>query len=170
LMWGHVISGRLNFLVGLGPQFTVLSTYAPVTLTPSLKFPPCTLVSLTVECPESDVRISAAGRVGLRYLFSKGSVSLAYEHFLTNGSGFFAGAESDIVRFNVERQLGRIWTMNTGVGYSRNSRVSQLSPAEQEVCTATASCPGTSSNIYHNAHAGVTFSRNFGRNFHAFAT
>jgi len=173
LMWGHRISGRMDFLIGAGPQFLqVYNLLTPVNIPTSADtVPPCqiggTLTNPVLECPTNSLRVSVAGRASLRYRFPKVSLDLTYEHFLTSGSGFFAGAESDIATLSASRRLGRIWTGFSDIGYSRNSRVlpSTCSPGE-----SGASCPGVSANIYQYGFAGLGLRRNFGRNFKAFAS
>jgi hypothetical protein len=105
VMWGHRVSGRMDFLVGAGPQITVLSQNVP-------GFPSST-----------DHRLTAAGQASLRYRFPKTSLLLSYERFTTNGSGIFPGAESDIARVNVSRPLTRVWSVFADGGYAHNSRV-----------------------------------------------
>lgn len=182
LMWGHRISGRMDFLIGAGPQFTQidgLPTVVPST-SQNLNNPLC-LVGITsqgpqVECPENDFRISTAGRASLRYRFPKVSLDLSYDHYLTSGSGFFAGAESDIVHLAANRPLGRAWSAFSDIGYSRNSRVSSLTVQELAACTVSSTnpnpppCPGTLANTYEFGYAGVGVRRKFGRNFQAYAS
>ncbi|MGA8441202.1 MAG: hypothetical protein WB714_23465 [Candidatus Sulfotelmatobacter sp.] len=163
LLWGHRISGRMDFLVGAGPQFTEINhLLTPVSSLPS---PPtgCVPPSAPTECPTNDLRINASGRARLRYQFPKVSLYASYEQFLTSGSGFFAGAETDIASLGATRPLGRIWSLSTDLGYSRNSRVTP------ETCS-TQNCPGVSANVYHYGFAGVSLHRMFGRNFHVFAS
>jgi hypothetical protein len=137
LMWGHRISGRMDFVIGVGPQFTQLSDLG------------------------NDVRISAAGRAELRYQFPKTLLDASYGHFLTAGSGFFAGAESDIARFSASRPLTRKWTGFTDIGYSRNSRVLPTTcPFGQLI---SGQCPGVAGNVYKYGFAGAGVRRNFGR-------
>src|ERR1022692_1049615 len=151
VMWGHRISGRMDFLIGAGPQFTQINMLTPVQdpLNPDHTFPPCVIGSiqptLVVDCPANDLRIAAAGRASLRSRFPKVSLDLSYEHYITSGSGFFAGAESDIARLTASRPLGRIWTVTSDIGYSRNSRVL---PVNCPSGSNAASCPGVSANIY----------------------
>ena len=169
LMWGHRISGRMDFLIGAGPQFTQLNHVPAVVtnLTSADTIPPCEVSDGTLECPTNDFRLGVAGRASLRYRFPKVSLDLTYDHYLTSGSGFFAGAESDIARLSATRPLGRIWSAFSDIGYSRNSRVTPLT------CTAgstTAGCPGVSANVYQYGFAGLGLRRNFGRNFKAFAS
>jgi hypothetical protein len=111
-----------------------------------------------------------------RYKFPKVSLEAAYDHYLTSGSGFFAGAESDIARVSVSRPLNRIWSVYSDIGYSRNSRVSSLTTSELAGCSPSltnptpAPCPGTSANVYQYGFAGAGVHRMFGHSFHAFAS
>ncbi|MGA7220337.1 MAG: hypothetical protein WBX38_18620 [Candidatus Sulfotelmatobacter sp.] len=169
LMWGHRISGRMDFLISAGPQFTQIDNIpTPVTgtLTQADTIPPCTIsASFQLECPTNDFRIGAAGRASLRYRFPKTSLDLSYLHYLTSGSGFFAGAESDIARVSVTRPLSRVWSMYSDIGYSRNSRELPVNCA-----AGSTNCPGLAGNIYQYDFAGIGVHRMLGRNFHAFAS
>ncbi len=165
LMWGHRISGRMDLLIGAGPQFVqldhVLSLVSePTSADSSLSCVPAPSQQdpLAENCPSNDLRISAAGRARLRYQFPKTSLTASYEHYLTAGSGFFAGAETDIAHVVATRPLGRVWTVFTDIGYSRNSRV--LGSSDE----------GVSANVYQYGFAGLGVHRMFGRNFHAFAS
>jgi hypothetical protein len=168
LAWGHRISGRMDLLVSAGPQFTKFDHFLePVTNPTSADtIPPCVIeANFTFDCPSNDFRISAAGRILLRYRLSKVNLSATYEHYLTSGSGFFAGAETDNVHVGATRQLSRVWDGFVDLGYSRNSRVTQ------ETCSLNSqNCPGVLANTYQYGFAGVGVHRMFGRNFHAFAS
>jgi hypothetical protein len=174
LMWGHRISGRMDFLASAGPQFTQINgLQTPVAATTqNLNNPACTDTptqqGLEVVCPTNDLRISAAGRGSLRYRFPRLELSLTYDHFLTNGSGFFAGAESDVVRFSASRPLNRVWSVVTDIGYSRNSRVLSNSCASNSATTS--GCQGVSANVFQYGFAGVSVHRMLGRTLHAFAS
>jgi hypothetical protein len=168
LMWGHRITGRMDFLIGAGPQFTQINNIPTVVTNPTSAdtIPPCFISpSIQLECPRNDLRLSAAGRASLRYKFPKVNLDLSYQHYLTSGSGFFAGSESDIVRLSANRPLNRVWTAFSDIGYSRNSRVLTVS------CPASASsCPGVNANIYQYGFAGLGVHRMFGRTIQAFAS
>jgi hypothetical protein len=148
LMWGHRITGRMDFLLAAGPQITSINLGTG-----------------------SNLRVSVAGRASLRYKFPKTILSLSFDRYITNGSGFFAGAQSNIGRLSVTRPLGRVWSGFADLGYSRNSRV-QPSTAEQQVLCALSStqCPGVIANTYSYGFAGLGVHRMIGRNFHAFAS
>ena len=97
---------------------------------------------------------------------------LSYERFLTSGSGFFAGAQSDIVQLGVARPLTRVWTGSADIGYSRNSRLQPLSAQQLLTCGGTGQppCPGIDGNVYNYGFAGVGLHRAFGHNWHGFAS
>jgi hypothetical protein len=104
VLYGHRVSGRMDIVLGGGPQVTIIDN--PMT--------------------GSDTRISASGRASLRYRFSTTSVSLSYDHFNTSGSGLFAGATSDVARFSINHPFSRMWSMNADVGYTHNGRVQSV--------------------------------------------
>jgi hypothetical protein len=100
-LYGHAITGRMSFLVAAGPQVTELK-----------------------DPLNGDThRISGSGHVSLHYRYPKTTFALVYSRYNTTGSGFFAGAESDIIRLNVARPLARQWDAFADVGYSRNKRL-----------------------------------------------
>jgi len=100
-LYGHRISGRMDMVVGGGPQITLINN------------------ALT----GSDTRVSVSGRASLRYRFPTTSLSLSYDHFNTSGSGLFAGATSDVARFSLNHPFSRVWNMNSDVGYTHNTRI-----------------------------------------------
>ncbi len=133
-MYGHRISGRMDLLLGAGPQITLLSF---------LGVP--------------DTRIGVAGQARLRYKFPKTSLDMSYQRYETSGSGFFAGAQSDIARLTVTRPLSRVWTAGADLGYSHNNRLQ-------------AANGGIAANTYSYGFAGVALHRAFGREFHGYAS
>lgn len=167
LLWGHRISGRMDFLISVGPQFTQINDLLiPVNNPTSADtIPPCvlagTLTSPVLDCPTNDLRISAAGRASLRYQFPKVSTILTYDHYLSNGSGFFYGAESDIVRLSASRRLGRVWGIFSDIGYTRNARVLPFACP-----SSSTNCPGVSANTYRFVYAGMGLHRRFSQNLH----
>jgi hypothetical protein len=174
LMWGHRISGRMDFLIAAGPQFTQLldiPTFEANTSGAAI-VPPCvpapTLEDFNGEdCPTNDLRITAAGRAALHYRFPKTMLYATYDHYITTGAGFFEGAESDIARLGVSRPIGRKWTGFSDLGFSRNSRVIPDTCASPSLATA---CPGVTANVYKYGFAGAGIRRNLGRSFKVFAS
>ena len=102
VLYGHTISGRMNFVIGAGPQLTE-----------------------TNDLSGSHRSLSASGRAMLNYRFPKTTIGLRYSRFNTNGSGFFPGATSDIAGFDLRRPLGRLWDFYAEAGYTHNKRVQQ---------------------------------------------
>jgi hypothetical protein len=119
-----------------------------------------------------DTRIGVAAQARLRYRFPRTSLDLNYRRFESNGSGLFAGAETDIVQLAAYRPLSRIWTVGVDLGYSRNSRLQPLTQLQLDTCGGTGQplCPGTSANIYNSGFAGLAAHRPFGHSFNAFAS
>lgn len=133
LLWGHRVSGRLDLVMGAGPQWTRIND--PLTGTSS--------------------RLSASGRATLRYRFRKASMALSYERFDTGGSGFYAGAQTDIARASLTRPLGRHYNAIADLGYAHNKRLQN----------ALLGVNGTTSNYLF---AGFALRRQFGYNWGAF--
>jgi len=101
LIYGHRISGRMDFLLGGGPQLVVLSS----------------------PMSNDSRRLSVSGRASLRYRLRKGEVHLSYSRFTTSGSGFFVGANTDIARISLSEPLSRQWDAMVDIGYSHNSQI-----------------------------------------------
>jgi hypothetical protein len=101
LLYGRRISGRLDFLIGGGPQFTTINN----PLLGSLQ------------------SVSGNGRVRLRYRFPRTTLGLSYARQNTAGSGFFLGAATDIAELSVDRPINRVWKMTADAGYTRSSRI-----------------------------------------------
>jgi len=138
VMYGHRISGRMDFLVGAGPQIT-------------------SITNLTFLGPLRTTQLSVAGRASLRYRFPKTSLDMAFERYTTNGSGLFAGAQSNTVRMTLNRPITRVWSGFVDVGYSHNSR---LQPAAS----------GVNARNYGFGFAGFGARRSLGRYFGVFAS
>ena len=102
-MYGHRVSGRMDFLIGAGPQITSLSLGTA-----------------------KDTRIGVAGRALFRYRFRRTMMELMYDRYETSGSGLFAGAQTDIARMALTHPIGRKWSGFADLGYSRNNRLQPL--------------------------------------------
>jgi len=170
LMWGHRISGRMDFVVSAGPQFTQLNNVPIAVNIPTSSrcvFGGINQTGIIFECPTNDFRVSAAGRFSLRYQFRRASLSLGYSHFTTSGSGFFAGAQSDIATLSVNRPLGRTWTLYSDLGYSRNRRIlgSNCSISATGTCGA-----GVNANTYQYGFAGAGLRKAIGRTIRVFGS
>ena len=156
-LYGHRISGRMDLLLGAGPQFTSINTQGFACSDPSLPIllcgPPDTINQTTFK----NTTLGVAAQARLRYKFTKTLLDLSYRRSETSGSGLFAGAESDIVRLSATRPLNRVWTGFVDVGYSHNDR---LQPANG----------GIDANTYAYGFVGGGVQRAFGRSFHGYAS
>lgn len=158
-MYGHRISGRMDLLIGAGPQIT------------NIKF--CSLFVGTCLGPEvTDRRIGVAGQARLRYQLSKTALSLTYERYETSGSGLFAGAQTDLAHLSAQRPLSRVWSGFIDAGYARNSRVEPLTPLQASTCGGTGQppCPGVNAKTFNYGFAGLGLHRAFGHDFHGFVS
>jgi len=95
-MYGHRISGRMDFLIAAGPQLTFIG--AECSALDVITDPDqCSInASGAVEGTIPDRRLGVAGRARLRYRFTKTELDASYSRFDTNGSGLFAGAQTDV--------------------------------------------------------------------------
>ena len=172
-MYGHRISGRMDVLLGAGPQFTAIGT--PCTALDALAGNPhCSLGTDGLAAGTiPDTKLGVAAQARLRYRLSKSSLSLRYEHFVTSGGGLFAGAESDIVRFGVERPLSRVWTLSFDLGFAHNDRLRPLTAEQLAACatgtqTSQTACPARDATTSNDGYAAVAVHRYFGRTLHGF--
>jgi hypothetical protein len=176
LLWGHRISGRMDLILGAGPQFTEINTLQPSTLsTQNTNIPPCEQIvngtTSFLECPVGTLKLSVAARASLRYKFPKTMVNLTFERFNTNGSGFFAGAETESVQLNASRPLTRVWSVTTDLGFAHNRREVSLTEEQEVGCLVTATaCAGAIANSFDYTFAGVALHRMLGRNFHLYGS
>jgi len=137
LLYGHRISGRLNMVVGGGPQLIVF--HNPLISVPN--------------------KITATGRAQLSYQASlRTNTQISYMHYTNPGSGFFAGANSDVVNASLNRQAGRNWTLGANLGYSHNSQL------QKSLLGASAA------KTYNYWYAGSSIRRQLGRYFGAFVS
>jgi hypothetical protein len=180
-MYGHRITGRMDFLIEAGPQITDVNLRSVVCSDASL--PPtvggCTAPAVLITQSSSDHRIGVAGRVQLRYQLKRTGLTMGYQRFLSSGSGFFAGAQTDVAVLRVEHPVSRVWNAFLDLGYTRNSRVQPLTAQALASCNFPGStspnpslptCPGVNAARYSFGYAGIGVQRAFGRNFHGFAS
>lgn len=175
-MWGHRISGRMDFRIGAGPQITEITQT-------------CSVVDVLLNNPHCSIdaggnpvggipnhRLTVAGRASLRYRFPRASLDAVFERYTTAGSGIFAGANSNIARLSVTRPLTRVWTLMADIGYAHNSRLQQLTAEQTEACTVTPTnptpppCPGTLAKTYAVGFAGLGVHRQLGHDFRVYAS
>jgi len=137
-LYGHRLTGRLNIVLGGGPQLVVFHSSNPLIALPN--------------------RLSASGRAQLTYqLRTTTNTQVSYMHYVSPGSGFFAGANTDVVRGSLSQRIGRNWTFNSDVGYSHNHQLQ----------TSTL---GAAAKNYNYWYGGGSIRRQLGRYFGAFAS
>ena len=174
-IYGHRITGRMDLLLGAGPQFTFIDTESAVCNPPSDPLFLCTQLGGTLgSTTVKNTKLGAVVQARLRYHFSRSSTSLMYEQFETSGSGLFAGAQANIVRFDYTKPLSRVWNAVFDLGYTHNVRTQPLTLAQVEQCTTSnftqGACPANDANSYDFGFAGAGLHRVFGRSWHAFAS
>jgi hypothetical protein len=137
LLYGHRISGRLNVVVGGGPQLIIF--HSSMSSVPN--------------------RLTASGRAQVSYqMSSRTSARVSYMHYTSPGSGFFAGANTDVVNTSLGHLVGRYWKFDVNGGYSYNSQL------QQSVLGASAA------KNYRYWYGGGSLRRQLGRYFGAFAS
>lgn len=153
-MYGHRISGRMDFLIGAGPQFTQINQQECDI--PQVAASACTGAGGAL-IPLSAFNVGAVGRVSLRYRFPRTTLSLSFQRYDTSGSGIFAGSLSDIAHLDARRPLNRLWDIFTDLGYSKNTRLQ---------------IPGSAvnANSFTYGFAGVGLHRQFGRSLRGFVS
>lgn len=137
--YGRVISRRLQLQIGAGPEFSRIITPIPVTFVGS---------TININYVTDQVNVSA--NASLAYKVRGASMSLSYERLVTNGSGLFAGANTNTVEFALGRRLISSWDATFTAGYLSLSRINQ----------SVSLIPGSS---YEYGFAGAAVKRSFGR-------
>jgi hypothetical protein len=138
LMYGYRISGRMDFLIGAGPQFTSIN-------------------NSSLFGGSSD-RVTVSARAALRYRFPRTLIGIYFDRYDSSGSGYFAGAVSDVVRFSVSRPLTRLWSATADIGYAYSGA---LQP------NLTGPLPSSTTSFQY-VYAGAAVHRPLGRHFALF--
>ena len=176
-VYGHRITGRMDLLLGAGPQITLIDSQAAVCSNPLLTLSQCAQYGATFASAvnkQTLVGVAAQGR--LRYQLTKTSLDLSYQRYETGGSGIFAGAQTNIIRLSVGRPISRVWNAFADIGYSINDRLQPLTPEQAQQCAnqqsgvPAAICPANNAPRYNYGFAGGGVRRHFGRTFNAYMT
>jgi hypothetical protein len=178
-MYGHRITGRMDFLIAAGPQLTVIDSQSAVCANPNLPANSiCVLFgNALIPITNHQTKLGVAGQFHLRYRFPRTSYDLSYQRYETGGSGLFAGAQSDIARLGMNHSLSRVWNLFADLGYSHNSRLQSLSAQQLATCvfsgqqnpTGLPLCPGVNANTFQYGFFGAGLHRQFGHDFHGYA-
>lgn len=167
LLYGHRVSGRLNLLLGGGPEWVHTHQEIEAIGIPALMLviplnKPCaaTLPQGVFCIPVNHSFISSSARVSLTYhVSSRTNVRFNYMRYVHPGSGFFAGANSNIVTFGMNHSLGRHWSVVTTEGYTRSSRL-----------LSAATAVSNNARSYQYWFAGAAIRRQLGHQFGAFVS
>ncbi|MFZ0802110.1 MAG: hypothetical protein WBQ09_06285 [Terriglobales bacterium] len=138
-LYSRRISGRMDLTLGAGPQVTIINN-SPL-------------------FGGSTQTITASATASLRYRFPRTSLALSYNRYNTGGSGYFLGATSDIVRFDISRPLTRVWTGTADVGYSHNDQL--------QAGAVAPAIPSTTTSFQY-LYAGAVAQRPLGHHFDFF--
>lgn len=175
-LYGHRISGRMDLLLGAGPQITLIDTQSAACSDPTVSAFLCALAGDTLEpITVKNTKLGVAAQARLRYKFPRTSLDLTYQRVETSGAGLFAGTQSDIVRLTADRPLTRVWDAFTDIGYSHNSRLQPLSYQQLTECGNSSSgsappCPANDATAYNYGFIGAGVHRAFGRSFYGYAS
>jgi hypothetical protein len=172
-LFGHRITGRLDFLVGAGPQITSTNTQtATCSLTIVAAFYCQVFGGTLIPTTEKNTSLGLSAQARLRYKFPKAAVYLEFKRFDTSGSGFFAGSQSNILNLGGDRPLSRVWDAFVNIGYSTNARLQPLSESQLIECAnpqgSQTACPANNANSYNYGFAGAGMHRAFGREWHGY--
>ena len=149
VLYGHRISGKLNLTLAAGPQLVIVH------------HPAIVVGNLVTPVPDTK-SLAANGSATLGYLAStRTNLQLSYRRYVTPGSGFYAGANTDSLRLSLGYRLGRHWTTMSDGGYSHNTNL-------QRAGGTTPS--GVHSHSYQFWYAGTSLQRQLGPHFSAFAS
>lgn len=121
LLYSHRITGRLNFVVAGGPQITDIYT-------PGYQFLLLGIIPVTVP-PSTTRNITGNGSVTFGYtVSSRTSAQVLYQRFISPGSGFLPGANTNAVRGSLSHVFHPRWTGSADLGYSFNSALHNANP------------------------------------------
>jgi hypothetical protein len=127
-VYGRRITGKLALNLAGGPEFT----------------------TFRVPVNGSAGKVFGLGSGGsLTYAFRQGGLALSYVHGVSNGSGVFTGARSDLGQATANRQLTRVWKGILNFGYAKNNQIVAAS--------------GLTTPSFDTWLAGAALSRPFGR-------
>jgi hypothetical protein len=132
----RILTGRLHLSVLAGPLIARFSPPAGQTTVPGGS----TLVSWSLNSI-------------LDYRTRRGSLSLAYNHGTSGGSGYFVGTFTDQVTAALTRTFGRAWSGSVTGGFARNTTLQQTTPG-----LAT-----TPNQVFNTWFGGANLSRTLGR-------
>lgn len=89
------------------------------------------VTTFRVPFGNSTKRISGSGGGNLSYALSRSSLSIAYYHGVSGGSGQSVGSGTDQLEGTINRQLSRLWQGDVTFGFARNTSLGFSIPLSQ---------------------------------------
>ena len=83
-------------------------------------------------------------------------MAATYEKFISGGSGFYAGSDTQVARFGLTRPLARTWESYLDIGYSHNVRIQSQTNV------------GAPGNTFNHGFARILLRKHLGRELSAF--
>lgn len=115
---GHQISDSTGFTLGGGPEFTRFHGIMVFTIG-----------STAVPFSFTNHQSGASAYASFYHSIHTSTLAFSYDHLVTNGSGLFQGASSDIASFSWSRPLSRAWGVTVNAGFVRLSTLGSPSTA-----------------------------------------
>jgi hypothetical protein len=97
LAYQRRVSGRMDLLLGVGPEF----------------------ISLSGGTSGRTLQVTATAQASLRYRWQKSRLNLSYNRLVSAGSGFFAGGISQIALLSLSRNISHSWRTVLDGGYTK---------------------------------------------------
>jgi hypothetical protein len=138
-VYTHQLSPRLTSSVGVGPQLSTSGT--PLTIT---------IGKTTIPIVLRSHQLGLSAEAFLSYGLRRGVVGFNYQHYVTSGSGLFAGARSDFGSLSLTEDIWRLWATDFSAGFVRLESLGNRSS-------------GVVGSAYQYWFAGVGVRRSIGR-------
>ena len=152
VLYAHRITGRLNFVIGGGPQ--LVEVHNPATTFLLLGIIPITIPASTTKT------LTANGSVTLGYrVSSRTNFQLLFQRLISPGSGLLPGANTDATRFSAGHVFAQRWTGSADGGYSYSSGFRNVSSTQ-----------GLNSRAYQYWYVGTSMRRQLSQHFDAFVS
>lgn len=122
LTYQRRVSRRLSLQLGAGPELERIKQLATIDI-----------LDIPVQIVTHTRATNAAAFGSLSYRLRKANVGMSYSRGVTSGSGFYAGAQSDVGLFSVSWRLFRSWNTTSTGGYAHLSQVGRsptITPAQ----------------------------------------
>jgi hypothetical protein len=133
--YGRKITGRLALQLYGGPGFNT------------------SRVSINGKSVSTGVNFGSS----LRYSFENGGLSAAYTHGISSGSGVLTGSSADQFNFGADHRLGRIWSGQMTLGYSRNAPLASAAGATTQNYNTWTVGGGVSRALGRSASFGIAY-------------